>query len=198
MASVSARRGFSCAGNKFGKGENVVFQLKKVMAALKPSAALALTAWLLQLLEQRHAATHTRYRELVDALRHGAEGQRRATIGDDSGIHRKPAKRMLCATHIGMTAVFLLLLSLMIGTLDAVLEADWPKLFGAPANMLRLLLVVPAAILVLIENTMRKKRLGAAPAAFHGQRQAGAGQHVPERRRRERHAGSALLLPRSA
>lgn len=198
-ASVSARCGFSCTGKPLGEGDKVVFKLKKVMELIGPAAALAFAAWLLQLLEQRHAAAHTRYRELVKALRSGAEGKRRDLIEDDTGIGRKRASPVLCATHAGMTAVFLLLLSLMISTLDAVLEADWPKLFGAPVNMLRLLLVIPAAILVLMENTMSKKRLGAAPTEpgeFHGQPQAGAGQHLPERRTRERHAGSALVALR--
>ncbi|MEW6369671.1 MAG: hypothetical protein AB1584_01955 [Pseudomonadota bacterium] len=181
-----------------GRGDNVVFKLNKVMEIFKPSAAWAFTAWLLQLLEQRHAATHTRYRELVEVLRHGAEGKRLASVRDASGICRKRAQRMLCATHIGMTALFLLLLSLMIGTLDAVLEADWLKLFGAPANMLRLLLVIPAAVLVIMDNMMRRKRLDTGLGGLHGRTQGGAGQQVPERRARERHAAGALPRPRSA
>ena len=139
----------------------MAFKLKKVMEMVGPSAALAFAAWLLQLLEQRHAATQTRYRELIDAFRNGADGRSGVIMKDDIDAYRQRTRSMFCATRIGMTAGFLLLLSLMIGTPDAVLEADWPKLFGAPANMLRLLLVIPAAVLVIAENAMTRKRQGA-------------------------------------
>lgn len=187
----------SCNGNR---GGSVVFKWNKVMEVCKPSAALACVAWLLQSLEQRHAVAHTRYRERLAAFRKDAQGKRRDLIGNDTCPCRKRVGPMLGATQIGMTAVFLLLLSLMISTLDAVFKADWLKLFGAPANMLRLLLLIPAAILVIMENPMSKKRRNAALAdldAFKGQAQAGTARQVPERRTRAR-CGSALLAPHGA
>ncbi|XYJ12005.1 hypothetical protein ACSUZJ_08445 [Telluria sp. B2] len=155
------------------------FKLKKMMEMVGPSAALAYAAWrLMQLLEQRHDAACTRYRELVEAFRQGAAG--------DIGLCRTRTMHVLNATNIGMMAAFLLLLSLTISTLDAVFKADWLKLFGAPLNMLRLLLVIPAAILVIVDNTMTRKRQGAGLGDLggrNGQQQAGAPLHSPERRR---------------
>lgn len=178
----------SCKGNR---GGSVVFKVNKVMEAFKPMAALACVAWLLQSLEQRHAATHSCYREQLDAFRRG-----RDVVKDNIGGCRKHVSPLLCATRIGMMAAFLLLLSLTISTLDAVYKADWLKLFGAPANMLRLLLLVPAAILVIMENMTNKKRRDTELAAFRPQAQAGPAQ-LPERRRRER-CGSAPLAPHGA
>lgn len=173
-----------------GKGDEVDFTLKKMMEAVGPSAALAFASWrLLQLLEQRHDAAYTRYRELVQAFREGAAGKRLDLSEDEIGICRKRLMHMLDATNIGMMAAFLLLLSLTISTLDAVFKADWLKLFGAPSNMLRLLLVIPAALLVLMDNMLTKKRLEAE--------RGGPAQHIPERRARER-CGNTFLQPHGA
>lgn len=133
-----------------GRGDEVDSKVKKVFEAIGPSAALVFAAWqFLQLLERRHDAARARYRSLVAAFGHRRE--------ETDGMPRGRASALLCATHIGMTAAFLLLLSLMISTLDAVSKADWLKLFGAPASMLRLLLVIPAAILLIIDNTLARK-----------------------------------------
>jgi hypothetical protein len=54
------------------------FELKEVMDAVGPSAALAFAAWLfLQLLQQRYSAAYSRYRELVNSFRQDAQGRRR-------------------------------------------------------------------------------------------------------------------------
>lgn len=142
------------------RGDEVDGKVKNVFEALGASAALVFAAWqFLQLLERRHDAVRTRYRSLLDAFREILEEQ--------NGMDRPRAASMLCATHIGMTAAFLLLLSLMISTLDTVFKADWLKLFGAPASMLRLLLLIPAAILLIMENTLARKTL---PPLQHGGR----------------------------
>ena len=168
------------------------FKLKKMMEMVGPSAVLAYAAWrLMQLLEQRHDAACTRYRELVEAFRKGAAGKRR-----DLGICRKRAVHVLNATNIGVMAAFLLLLSLTISTLDAVFKADWLKLFGAPLNMLRLLLVIPAAILVIADRMLAQKRREAELDGFSCRQQAGPAQHIPERRTRERR--NALMQPHGA
>lgn len=139
-----------------GKGDDVDSKVKKVFEAVGPSAALVFAAWqFLQLLERRHDAARARYRSLVAAFGHRRE--------ETEGMARGRANSLLCATRIGMAAAFLLLLSLMISTLDAVSRADWLRLFGAPASMLRLLLVIPAAILLIIDNTLARKSLPPLP-----------------------------------
>lgn len=136
--------------DSMGKGDEVDCKVKQVFEAVGPSAALVFAAWqFLHLLERRHAAVRAHYRGLVDAF-----GK---LLEKNDGLSRGGATPMRCATRIGMTAAFLLLLSLMISTLDAVARADWLKLFGAPAGMLRLLLVIPAAILLIMESTVGRK-----------------------------------------
>jgi hypothetical protein len=62
----------------------VNFELKDVMEAVGPSAALAFAAWLyLQLLQQRYSAGYTRYRELADLLRGDVKGRRREAIKEE-------------------------------------------------------------------------------------------------------------------
>lgn len=149
-ASDAARCGFLCINDSMGGGDEVNSKVKKVFEAVGPSAALVFAAWQsLQLLERRHDAARARYRNLVAAF-----GQ---PVEEKDGMARGRASSLLCATRIGMTAAFVLLLSLMISTLDAVSKADWLKLFGAPISMLRLLLVIPAAILLIMESTLARK-----------------------------------------
>jgi hypothetical protein len=136
----------------------VDFQLKEVMEAVGPSAALAFAGWLfLQLLQQRYSAAYTRYRELVDSFRTGAEGKRREVIKDEILIYRRRVIYMMHSTNIGMAAAILLLLSLVISGLHAIFKLDWLKYIGAPAIIVGLLLVIPAALLVIKENMMIKE-----------------------------------------
>lgn len=150
------------------------------MEAVGPSAALALAAWLLQhLLEQRYCTARARYRGLVDALRADPKGKRREVIREDIDISHKRAMLMLHATRIGMAAAILLLLFLIISALDTALKADWLKLLGAPGIMLGLVLALPAALFVALENVLIKKTRNAAlagTAALDSQLQV-HGQH---------------------
>jgi hypothetical protein len=68
---------------------------------------------------------------------------------------------MMYATNIGMTAALLLLLSLVISGLNAMLKLDWLKYIGAPSILLGLLLLIPAAILLIRENLLIKKPIEA-------------------------------------
>jgi len=140
----------------------VDFKLKEVMEAIGPSAALAFAAWLfLQLLQQRYSAAYTRYRDMIDAMRNGADGKRRDAMTEEVGIYHQRVVYMLHATNIGMVAAIMLLLSLVTNGLDAVFKLDWLKYIGAPLVLLGLLLVIPAAILVIRENLLIKKPIEA-------------------------------------
>ena len=153
------------------------FKLKEVMDAVGPSAALAFAAWLfLQLLQQRYSAAYTRYRDMVDAFRDGMEGKRREVVKEEIDIYRRRVLCMLQATNIGMAAAILLLVGLVTNGLDAVFKIDWLKYIGAPAILLGLLLVIPAAIMVVRENMMIRKPIEAELAdlqEFDGQPEAG-------------------------
>jgi hypothetical protein len=165
----------------------VDFQLKEVMDAVGPSAALAFAAWLfLQLLQQRYSAAYARYRELVDAFRTGTEGKRREVLKEEIDIYRQRVKYMLHSTNIGMVAAILLLLALVVNGLDAMLKLDWLKYIGAPAILLGLLLVIPAAIMIIKENMMIKRPIDMELAdlkEFNGQPEAGQSRDGAERGR---------------
>lgn len=134
------------------------FELKDVMGAVGPSAALVFAAWLfLQLLQQRYTAAYTRYRELIEAFRGDLNGKRREVIQEEIDVYYKRVKTMMYATNLGMVAAICLLLSLASSGLDAMFKLDWLKYIGGPGIVLGLLLVVPAAIMVIMENMMIKK-----------------------------------------
>jgi hypothetical protein len=158
----------------------VDFELKDVMDAVGPSAALAFAAWLfLQLLQQRYSAAYSRYRELVNLFRQDAQGRRREIIKEEIDIYKKRVMYMMYATNIGMTAAILLLLSLVISGLNAMVKLDWLKYIGAPSILLGLLLVIPAAILVIRENLLIRKPIEAELAdlgEFGGQAEPSRGQ----------------------
>jgi len=146
------------------------------MEAVGPAAALAFAAWLLQhMLEQRYCAARARYRDLVDALGMSTEGKRREVIREEIDMCHRRAMIMLHATRIGMAAA-ILLLSLIISALDTALKADWLKILGAPGIMFGLVLALPAALFVVLENVLRKKPGHAAlggTAALDSQLHAG-------------------------
>ena len=153
------------------------FKWKKIMEAVGLAAALAFAAWLLQhMLEQRYCAARARYRGLIDTLRTSTQGKRREVIRTDIDMCHRRVMLMLHATHIGMAAAILLLLSLIISALDTALKADWLKILGAPGIMFGLVLALPAALFVMLENVLRKKPGNAALAgavALDSQLQAG-------------------------
>jgi len=131
------------------------FELKDVMNAVGPSAALAFAAWLfLQLLQQRYSAAYSRYRDLVEAMRGELPDGRRQTVRDEIDVYHKRVRLMMHATTLGMIGAMLLLLALAISGVDAMLHIDWLKYIGGPAIVVGLLLVLPAAIMVIRENNL--------------------------------------------
>ena len=168
----------------------VDFELKEVMEAVGPSAALAFAAWLfLQLLQQRYSAAYTRYRELVDAYRTGLEGKRREIVKEEIEIYRKRVFYMMHSANIGTVAAMLLLAALVCSGLNAVFKLDWLKFIGAPCIILGLLLVIPAAAIIIVENLMIRRPIEAELADledFNGQPEAGPARGSAERRARPR------------
>ena len=133
------------------------FELKDVMEAVGPSAALAFAAWLfLQLLQQRYTSAYTRYRDLVDAFRTGVEGKRREVIKSEIKIYRKRVLYMLYATNIGLVGAILLLLALISSGLNAVFKFDWLKYIGATGIVVGLTIVAICCVIVIVENSLIK------------------------------------------
>ena len=133
------------------------FELKDVMEAVGPSAALAFAAWLfLQLLQQRYTSAYTRYRDLVDAFRTGVEGKRREVIKSEIKIYHKRVLLMLYATNIGLVGAILLLLALISSGLNAVFKFDWLKYIGATGIVVGLTIVAICCVIVIVENSLIK------------------------------------------
>jgi uncharacterized membrane protein len=133
------------------------FELKDVMEAVGPSAALAFAAWLfLQLLQQRYTSAYTRYRDLVDAFRTGVDGKRREVIKSEIKIYRKRVLYMLYATNIGLVGAILLLLALISSGLNAVFKFDWLKYIGATGIVVGLTIVAICCVIVIVENSLIK------------------------------------------
>jgi hypothetical protein len=133
------------------------FELKDVMEAVGPSAALAFAAWLfLQLLQQRYTSAYTRYRDLVDAFRTGVEGKRREVIKSEILIYRKRVLYMLYATNIGLVGAILLLLALISSGLEAIFKFDWLKYIGATGIVVGLTIVAICCVIVIVENSLIK------------------------------------------
>ncbi|MDB5995592.1 MAG: hypothetical protein JWP42_2728, partial [Pseudomonas sp.] len=110
--------------------------------------------------------------ELVNSFRQDAQGRRREVIKEEIDIYKKRVMYMMYATNIGMTAAILLLLSLVISGLNAMVKLDWLKYIGGPSILIGLLLVIPAAILVIWENMLIKRPIEAELAdlgEFSGQ-----------------------------
>jgi hypothetical protein len=138
------------------------FELKEVMEAVGPSAALAFAAWLfLQLLQQRYTSAYTRYRELVESMRGNVEGKRRDVIKSEILLYRKRVLYMLYGTNIGLVAAILLLLALISSGLDAVFKWEWLKYIGAAGIIVGLSLVVVSCVIVIVENTMIRQPIEA-------------------------------------
>jgi hypothetical protein len=181
----------------------VEFQLKEVMEAVGPSAALAFAAWLfLQLLQQRYSAAYSRYRELVDAYRTGLEGKRREIVKEEILIYKKRVVYMMHSANVGTVAAMLLLTALVCSALNAVFKLDWLKFIGAPCIILGLFLVIPAAALIIVENRMIRRPIDAELSdleEFNGQPQAGPARGSGERRSQPRpHTGGHQQAPHGA
>jgi Protein of unknown function (DUF2721) len=183
---VAPRCGGAIAQPEMNARRAVDFELKEVLEAVGPSAALAFSAWLfLQLLQQRYSAAYARYRELVDSLRDGSDGRdgkRRQMVHDEVAVYRKRVYHMMHATNLGMAAAMLLVLALAVSAIDAVFHFEWLKYIGAPAIIVGLLLVLPAASLLVAENMLIRQPIEAELADLGELQGEGEGRITSARR----------------
>jgi hypothetical protein len=131
------------------------FELKDLLEALGPNAALIFAAWIfLSFLQQRYSDAYDRYRQLIDAYRQGEpDTPHMRSVRGQVKLYRKRCEQMRAATNIGIWSAILIIASLLAAGL-AVIFGDNAvfKVVGAGGSMLGLVGVIVAATFVLKEN----------------------------------------------
>ena len=157
------------------------FELKDVLGALGPNAALVFASWIFMgFLQSRYSDSYNRYRTLINDVREEkAKGKRQETLRDEIVLYRKRIDYMRKATDLGLYAAMLLLATLIAGALSAMLaNPPWLKYVGAIMPIVGLALIIWSAGLVVIENKMIKMPLDREtddlPQFGHGRDDTGA------------------------
>jgi Protein of unknown function (DUF2721) len=138
------------------------FKLKDVLEAIGPTASLIFAAWIfLTFLQQRYSAAYERYRSLIQEYRSDHLNEpRRASIKSQILLYKRRCQHMKLATNLGAYAAICLILTLICGALNAMVETlDFLKYVGTASALLGLLLVIAAAILVITENTLIQRAI---------------------------------------
>ena len=134
---------------------SITFDLKDVLQAVGPTASLIFAAWIfLSYLEQRYSAAYERYRALVAEFReHAKQDQRSQSLVKQIMELKVRCQQMRLATHLGLIAAILLIISIICGALNAIDEHITAfRLLSAGTAILGLTLIIWAAVLVMIEN----------------------------------------------
>jgi F0F1-type ATP synthase assembly protein I len=138
------------------------FDLKDVLEAIGPSAALVFASWIfLGFLEQRYVAAYERFRKLVEEYRANQSSENRhQNLKDQIRLYRVRCDQMRTATNLGVIAAILLLTALICGALEAIFGGiALIKYLGTACAIVGLLLVIAAAVYVVLENTLIKQML---------------------------------------
>jgi Protein of unknown function (DUF2721) len=133
------------------------FKLKDVLDAIGPTAALVFAAWIfLSFLQQRYVAAYDRYRLLIRDYREAQQAeQRRQNIKDQILLYKRRCQQMRIATNLGVIAALFLLLTLVLGAVNAMFpNLDFLKYPGAASAVIGLCLVIVSAVIVIMENTL--------------------------------------------
>src|ERR1700712_3729998 len=138
------------------------FQLSDLLKAIGPNASLVFAAWIfLSFLQARYVAAFDRFRELTNEYRTGSpEGRRHQSIRTQIRLYRRRCELMRWAATIGVVSAILLICTLIIGGLDVVFPGHQglPPA-GAVCALAGLALVIVAAMIVIVENTMLGREL---------------------------------------
>jgi len=133
------------------------FELKDVLSAVGQSASIVFAAWIFMgFLQQRYTAAYARYRSLIEDYRHGRlSAARRGNIKDQVMLYKRRCELMRTATNVGLVAAILLIATLIMGAVNSVFaELSLLKYLGAACAVAGLALVIAAAILVIVENSI--------------------------------------------
>jgi hypothetical protein len=155
------------------------FDLRDVLEAIGPSAALVFASWIfLGFLEQRYVAAYERFRKLVEEYRANQSSEtRHENLKDQIRLYRVRCDQMRTATNLGVIAAILLLTSLICGGLEAVFGGIAPiKYLGTACAIVGLLLVIAAAVYVIRENTLIRHMLDSEIADIHDVMDTGRGK----------------------
>lgn len=137
-----------------------VFSLKDVLEVVGTTASLVFASWLfLSLLQQRYSSGFDRYRELVEMYRKGLEGPRKQVVREQILLYKVRIRYMRYSTNLGLGAAVLLILSLMMGALEAMVGGDLVKYAGTVCVLLGLAMVIVAALLMAAENLLIVKAI---------------------------------------
>jgi hypothetical protein len=134
----------------------VNFELKDLLEAIGPTASLVFAAWIfLSFLESRYVACFERYRELANEYRSGGPEDRHASVKAQVRLYRRRCEWIRLSTNIGLVSAVLLLFTLIFAGLNVVFSGhSWLPAGAAVCSIVGLLLVVIAAAIVIIENTL--------------------------------------------
>jgi hypothetical protein len=131
------------------------FDLKDVLDAVGPTASMVFASWIfMTLLQQRYSSGYDRYRSLVESYRQGLEGDRKRVIKGQILLYKRRIAYMRYATNLGLIAAILLIVSLLMGALEAMSDLPGVKYVGAACTIAGLLLVIAAAVLVMLQNLL--------------------------------------------
>jgi ferric-dicitrate binding protein FerR (iron transport regulator) len=128
-----------------------------ILQSVGPAASLIFAAWIfLSFLQQRYVAAFQQYRSLVDGFRqHEGNPVRRDALEAQVRSYRRRCDLMRWSTNVGAVAAICFLVGLLAGLADSLKPLhDSLTAIGAGAIALGFLLVIIAAVITLIENTM--------------------------------------------
>ncbi len=133
------------------------FDIQQVLQVIGPTASLLFAAWIfLQYLNQRFTESVERLRDLAENLRQATkEDRRRASVVEQIKLYQRRCVLMRWATHTGLVAAVLLLITLTLAAIVTVFHG--PSAFGVVAVVcawVGLTLVVAATVLVVRENML--------------------------------------------
>ena len=143
------------------------FELKDLLEALGPNAALIFAAWIfLSFLQQRYSNAYSRYRELIEAYRHGdRETPHMRSVRRQVHLYKERCQQMRAATTIGVWAAILIMVALIAGAFSVMFgENAVFKLVGSAGVIVGLALVIAAAAYVLRENRSIQEAIDDEPA----------------------------------
>lgn len=141
------------------------FELKDVLSAVGPAASLVFAAWIfLQLLNSRYVSSYDRYRTLTGEYREMQDDNwddaRRNSVREQILLYKKRCEQMRLALNMGLIAAMLVILGLITGAIQiAFTQLTFLKPVSLGCIVLGLGMVLPAAIIVLIENLEVKAAL---------------------------------------
>ncbi|MBV8361876.1 MAG: DUF2721 domain-containing protein [Deltaproteobacteria bacterium] len=140
------------------------FELKDILQAVGPNAALIFAAWIfMDFLQQRYLSALERYRLLISDYREGRMGKdRHRNIKDQVLLYKHRCELMRSATNLGLIAAILLILTLI----GAAFNVIWPgltflKYMSTGFALAGLAMIIVAAIIAIFENSIIQRAIDA-------------------------------------